>query len=107
MLLSQEGLKELYTAIRKAPSLEALTLVDDYFLRRAGYSQLTYGREMRLLDICPEENDVRTVRWEKELRIQGKKTLWKKWDVNLTDFEGDSRWRLPEIKFARAVLEMP
>jgi hypothetical protein len=106
-LLSQEGPKELYTAIRNAPNLEVLTLVDDYFLRRTGYSQLTYGRVMRLLDIYPEENDVRTVRWEKELRIQGKKTLWKKWDVNLTDSEGETRWKFPQIKFARVVIEMP
>ena len=106
MLLSQEGPKELYTAIRKASNLEVLTLVDDYFLRRTGLSQVTHGREMRLLDICPEENDVRTVRWEKELRIQGKEKLWKKWDANLTDSQGVPTRTFPEIRFARATVEL-
>lgn len=107
MLISQESPKEVYTAIRKAPMLEVLTLVDDYFVRRPGYSQLTYGREMKLLDICPEKNGARTVRWERELRVKGKEKLWKKWDVNLTDREGLPRWKFPEIKFARVVVEMP
>jgi hypothetical protein len=110
MLLSHKGLKELYTALRKAPNLEILTIVDDYFVRRTGYSQLTYGRVMKLVDMSPEENDVRTVRWEKEMRIQGslgEKRLWKKWDVNLTDSEGAPRWKFPEIRFAKAVFETP
>jgi hypothetical protein len=106
MLLSHEGPKEVYTAIRKAPKLEVLTLVDDYFLRRTGYSQVTYERVMKLIDICLEEHEVRPLRWEKELRNEGKKFLWRKWDVNLVDREGLPKWKLPEIRFARVVLEM-
>lgn len=94
-------------AIRKAPNLETLTLVDDYFVTRHEYSQSTYGRVMKLVDRCPEENDMRTVRWEKELRKKGKEKLWRKWDINLTGSAGLPRWKFPEIKFARAVLEKP
>jgi hypothetical protein len=109
-LLSDEGPKVGYTAIRKATSLEVLTLVDDYFVRRHGvqgaYTRSQSGMDMKLEEIPPEEFGVRKVRWKKEVLREGKEMVWKTWDVNLTDSEGLPR-RVPEIRFARAFLVKP
>ena len=107
-LLSDKGPKVGYTAIAKATSLEVLTLVDDYFVRRHGIQAFTSqsGMDMRLEEIPLDEFGVRKVRWKKEVIREGKEMVWKTWDVNLTNSEGIPR-RFPEIRFARAFLVNP
>jgi hypothetical protein len=106
-LLTGEGTKELYTAIRRAKKLEVITLVDDYFMRRHGESQLTQGRMMKLVDMSSGGDEVRTVRREKHLRAVGIEKLWKQWDVNLISREGVTYRKFPEVRFARSVIEFP
>ena len=108
-LLSDEGPKVGYTSIRKAPNLQVLTLVDDYFVRRQtpyGLAQHACGMEMKLVDIPHDEFGVRKMRWKMEVLRDGREKVWEGWDGNLTDMEGLPR-RVPEIRFARAVLEKP
>jgi hypothetical protein len=48
---------------------------------------------------------MRKVRWKKEWQREGKEKIWEKWDVNLTNPRALRKQNVPEIRFARAVLE--
>jgi hypothetical protein len=107
IIVSDPRYHEVYSAFRNAPSLEMLCLVGE----DVPDSRRTYGKQMKLKDFDgPECERKISVRWEKDVRAYGKEKVWKNWDSKILSDEQRARmvkWRTPDIRFARIMLERP
>jgi hypothetical protein len=103
-ITSDPEYREMYAAIRRAPNLKMLCLVSEDVPRR----RRVYKKQMKVKHWDgPDHIPRKLVRWEKEVRLLGKDTVWKDWDKKLLD-EGE-RKRVtrgyPEIRFAKLTLD--
>jgi hypothetical protein len=95
---------QAYAAIRKAPNLRMLALVDEQVPR----SRRVYGKRLRIVNWDgPNVGTRRLIRWEKGVKKEGKEKVWRSWDDKILDKDEKKKvqWRLPDIRFARVILE--
>jgi hypothetical protein len=110
-VLSDPKFHEGYEAVRRAPQLEMLVLVQEEGGTERWRKRRTYGKRV-VVEVWKgggeakkkDQTSRKMVRWEKEVRGKGAEVVWREWDGKILGRDNGRGERFPEIGFGKIVL---